>query len=667
MDNSKVDDEGHGSDVLDDVSGGGQSSLQDGEVAKDFFLSESEVTTESNVEGEEGADAESRASIVGDRLDDESGQAVHKDPGVSDISEEPAIAREGKEGDEEADDFARRGVAFSKEKATALKNFVKERGIVVSKVIRRLSGKRDDFEKGMAEEPVNEEAKESTETVDKKPWFSFLKLMAESEEVPSSRSDNENLGPRVEGRITIYTRSGCPDSRRVRSLLRQKGLKFVEINLDVFPRRRIELEERTGKTSVPQLFFNENLIGGLDELVELDKRGKLDGKIKEVVENKAPGSAPLPPVYGEDDPQDKALDEFAETVVKLRERIHVKDRFIKYRLFNRCFVGSEAVDFLVEDQKLSRIEAVDYGRKLAAKHFFHHVLQEHLFEDGNNFYRFLEHDPVVSTKCYNFLGITNDLEPHPAHEVGKELMELILAIYETHVSEDGKHVNYRGISRSEEFRRYAKMTEELQRIDLQILTREEKLALFINLFNSMVIHATILLGDPSGAIERMRLFWDFQYVIGGYPYSLSAIQNGILRANQRSPYTLTKPFGLKDPRLQVCLVEPDPLIHFAISYGTKSSPVLRCYTAEAVDAELRFAARAFFEEGGISVTPATKTVLLSKILKWYSVDFGKSEEEVLLWVTHHLDPKNAEELLNLLSSMDVLNITYQPYDWAINI
>lgn len=97
-----------------------------------------------------------------------------------------------------------------------------------------------------------------------------------------------------------------------------------------------------------------------------------------------------------------------------------------------------------------------------------------------------------------------------------------------------------------------KLTEELHRIDLLTLSREEKLAFFINIYNSLVIHAVVHLGYfPVGALERRKFFGDFQYLIGGYAYSLSAIQNGLLRANQRPPYTLTKPFGPRDNRVKV--------------------------------------------------------------------------------------------------------------------
>lgn len=94
------------------------------------------------------------------------------------------------------------------------------------------------------------------------------------------------------------------------------------------------------------------------------------------------------------------------------------------------------------------------------------------------------------------------------------------------------------------------MTQDLQRVDLLELSEKEKLAYFLNLYNAMVIHAVIRVGCEEGLVTR-RSFSDFHYLIGGHAYSLSTIKNGIIRSNRRSPYSLVKPFGTGDRRLEV--------------------------------------------------------------------------------------------------------------------
>lgn len=83
-----------------------------------------------------------------------------------------------------------------------------------------------------------------------------------------------------------------------------------------------------------------------------------------------------------------------------------------------------------------------------------HCSSENDFEDGNHLYRFLDHDPVVSSQCHNFLRGILDVKPKPIIEIASRLRFLSYAIFEAYTSEDGKHVDYRSIHGSEEFARF---------------------------------------------------------------------------------------------------------------------------------------------------------------------------------------------------------------------
>lgn len=60
----------------------------------------------------------------------------------------------------------------------------------------------------------------------------------------------------------------------------------------------------------------------------------------------------------------------------------------------------------------------------------------------------------------------------------------------------------------------------------------------------------------------------------------------------------------------------NPLIHFGLCNGTKSSPTVRFFTSQGVEAELRFATREFFQRGGMEVNLDKRTVYLTRITKW---------------------------------------------------
>ncbi|XP_061365345.1 uncharacterized protein LOC133308690 [Gastrolobium bilobum] len=569
------------------------------------------------------------------------------------------------------------------EKAVALKNLVKEKSAVaVSTMLRRLSGKSDEATVGSFDDEgkdvsdfskTSETKVVSEKTVEKFAWnpLNYIKKSSDIDvENKTEQRDSITEGPpppiAMKGRIILYTKLGCQESKEIRLFLHMKRLRYVEINIDVYPSRKKELEKFSGSSFVPKVYFNEILIGGLSELKTLDESSELDEKIDFLITEAPLFEAPSPPLSGEDEVSSSgALDELAVIVRKMKESIAVKDRLHKMRRFTNCFLGSDAVDFLSEDQYLERHEAVDFARKLASKVFFRHVLDENLFEDGNHLYRFLDDDPIVVSQCHNIPRGILTLTPKPLAEIASRLRFLCYAIFEAYVSEDGRRVDYTSMHESEEFARYMRIVEELQRVEIWDLSREEKLAFFINLYNMMAIHAILVLGHPDGALERRKLFGEFKYVIGGSTYSLSAIQNGILRGNQRPPYNLKKPFGAKDKRSRVALPYPEPLIHFALVYGTRSGPALRCYSPGNIDEELMDAARNFLRSGGVVIDLTAKAVYASKILKWYSIDFGKSEVEVIKHVSNYLDPADSEVLLDLFATSE-LKVTYQPYDWGLN-
>ncbi|HEY5106665.1 MAG TPA: glutaredoxin 3 [Caulobacteraceae bacterium] len=77
-------------------------------------------------------------------------------------------------------------------------------------------------------------------------------------------------------KVTIYTRPFCGYCGRALALLSGKGVDFTEIEAGFSPALRQEMIERSGSSTFPQIFVGDRLIGGCDELMELDRAGKLD-------------------------------------------------------------------------------------------------------------------------------------------------------------------------------------------------------------------------------------------------------------------------------------------------------------------------------------------------------------------------------------------------------
>ncbi len=80
--------------------------------------------------------------------------------------------------------------------------------------------------------------------------------------------------------VVIYSTGGCPYCERARRLLTRKGVSYTEIRVDDDPLRWAEMEMRSGRGTVPQIFIGEHHVGGYDDMAALDAEGELDPLLK---------------------------------------------------------------------------------------------------------------------------------------------------------------------------------------------------------------------------------------------------------------------------------------------------------------------------------------------------------------------------------------------------
>jgi len=82
---------------------------------------------------------------------------------------------------------------------------------------------------------------------------------------------------RVKANVEIYTWQTCPYCIRAKMLLSWKGVKFTEYKIDGDEAARAKMAERANtRRSVPQIFINNQHIGGCDDLYQLDTKAQLD-------------------------------------------------------------------------------------------------------------------------------------------------------------------------------------------------------------------------------------------------------------------------------------------------------------------------------------------------------------------------------------------------------
>ncbi|MDH5178717.1 MAG: glutaredoxin 3 [Gammaproteobacteria bacterium] len=78
-------------------------------------------------------------------------------------------------------------------------------------------------------------------------------------------------------KVVMFCTPYCPYCIRAKMLLDSKGVEFTELRVDKDPALRSEMEQRSGRTSVPQIFIDDFHVGGCDDLHALEAAGKLDG------------------------------------------------------------------------------------------------------------------------------------------------------------------------------------------------------------------------------------------------------------------------------------------------------------------------------------------------------------------------------------------------------
>jgi glutaredoxin 3 len=79
--------------------------------------------------------------------------------------------------------------------------------------------------------------------------------------------------------VTIYTTSVCPYCIRAKQVLRKHDVPFTEIDVSGDDDKRRWLLERTGQRTVPQIFFDDESVGGCTDLEAVVARGALDARL----------------------------------------------------------------------------------------------------------------------------------------------------------------------------------------------------------------------------------------------------------------------------------------------------------------------------------------------------------------------------------------------------
>jgi glutaredoxin 3 len=87
--------------------------------------------------------------------------------------------------------------------------------------------------------------------------------------------------------VVVYGRDGCSYCRRARELLARKAVHYTWIDVQHAPGARTEMQERSGRDTVPQIFVGDRHLGGYDDTAALEAAGELDRILLDFTTHKA--------------------------------------------------------------------------------------------------------------------------------------------------------------------------------------------------------------------------------------------------------------------------------------------------------------------------------------------------------------------------------------------
>jgi hypothetical protein len=281
---------------------------------------------------------------------------------------------------------------------------------------------------------------------------------------------------------------------------------------------------------------------------------------------------------------------------------------------------------------------------------------------------------ALLSRILSFAGdaVLNDAEPTGPPLPGPELVIALKrsanALQADAIDAEGRQVDYDRLLASQAYVALRRdLTPQLRSLDLSALkTREQRLAFWINLYNVLVLDATVTFGVSrsvtEGRLGVVSFFRRAAYNIGGQRFSANDIEHGILRVNRPHRAIPGPQFGPADPRLAWRVRPLDHRIHFALNCASRSCPPIGVYDAARIDAQLDLAA-ANFVANDVAIDVRASVVRLSAIFKWYTGDFG-GRAGMIAFLKERLPEGEGRDWLR--QQGPYVKLIYRPYDWGLN-
>ena len=480
------------------------------------------------------------------------------------------------------------------------------------------------------------------------------------------------------GRITVFSGNDVNSKLVLRELQRRK-LPFTEISVESFPDRIADVQAMCEVPSVPQVFFNTRLVGGVDdikkELRRWDRSSRYETPLEKYEGEIASGFDPTNKrlALPEGNPKtishaalsvlsptsielpDGTMTSFRDITEKLKNTLPTVELRSNGILYHHVFTGAETVSVFMRSLNISQEQAISFGNTLMQAQVIQPLKRKtkKFLKDENAHYRL---------QCFNQPTVLNSYclwkGQDPTTNPAKLVVDLIRLLDDIETSSiDGKgQIDY---SKARQHNLYPLLEEsvcELQKISPIDLphSQMEKLSLALNIYLLMMRYAFFKVGIPLSESDRLQFLANVQFNMSGTLYSFDDWCDVVLGRPKKGKPGL----GIQGVDIRTLFA-----MHTGAVSGSKLSLPFSAFSAvddSVIEAQLTVAARVFVgDENNVSVNRKKGNVTLSNLFQSKRADLPCSTDcDLLEGILPYLGAKKKLDITALIKCKSFKTFKY---------
>eukprot|EP01126_Amoeba_proteus_P032694 TRINITY_DN3190_c0_g1_i5.p1 TRINITY_DN3190_c0_g1~~TRINITY_DN3190_c0_g1_i5.p1 ORF type:complete len:362 (+),score=69.90 TRINITY_DN3190_c0_g1_i5:491-1576(+) len=332
------------------------------------------------------------------------------------------------------------------------------------------------------------------------------------------------------GFIVVFTTSGCLHCVRLKKLLSNRNIEFQEVNIYHYPLYVDYLDQKISQRTVPQVFFNNDYIGGLEQVLRLLESGSLDPLAQEALQREI------------DDPDFPPSSTLKSVSLHIRLNVVIEDLYQQLRNGNFLkkgkvkFKASALINWLLKQGK-EKNDALKLAQKLKDYGYIEDIKHpDKPFVNDNSPWQFSvdKDDSTLNSKLTRpplHTGKTGETLVRDPHKIGHQLVVDLIILLEEYVGEKGE-ILVQSLVQDKSWLTFLDDLLELHTVDVTNLSFKEMTVFFTQIFFLLYHHALVMNALTNNCecyvgngLEFKKIVSSYGYIIGtgGVKYTIQGI------------------------------------------------------------------------------------------------------------------------------------------------